>query len=159
MTTPTAILLPRGEGRSYWVLGDLYTFKATGRETAGAYCLIEQEVGPQSGPPPHVHHAEEEAFYVLEGRFSFLCGEEERVLEKGGFAHIPRGMRHTFRNLGDSKGRLLVSITPAGFEEFFFEIGSPAGKNSAPPAADPEILNRILQLAPAYHMEVLLPED
>ncbi len=159
MTMPTAILLPHGEGRSYWVLGDLYTFKATGRETAGVYCLIEQEVGPQSGPPPHIHHAEEEAFYVLEGRFSFLCGEEERVLEKGGFAYIPRSTRHTFKNLEDSKGRLLVSITPAGFEEFFFEIGSPARELSAPPAEDPNIINRILQLAPHYQMEVLLPQD
>ena len=159
MTTPAAILLSRGEGSSYWVLGDLYTFKATGRETAGAYCLLEQEVQPNSGPPPHIHHTEEESFFVLEGRFSFLCGEEEQVLENGGFAYIPRGTPHTFRNIGDSKGRLLVSITPAGFEEFFVEIGTPAEKNSAPPAEDPDIINRILQLAPQYKMEVLLPKD
>ena len=159
MTTPKEILLHGGEGSSYWVLGDLYTFKATGRMTGGAFCLMEQEIQPQGGPPPHIHHAEEEAFYVLEGRFSFLCGDREQILEEGAFAYIPKGSLHTFQNIANTKGRLLVSITPEGFEDFFFEIGTPAQEQSVPPAPDAGILERILQLANKYHLEVVLPEE
>lgn len=71
------ILLNQGEGESLWVLGDLYTFKATGKQTNGDYIVIEQIIQPQNGPPPHIHHREDEAFYVLEGRFSFLCADKQ----------------------------------------------------------------------------------
>ena len=67
------VLLNPGEGDSFWVLGDLYTFKVTGKQTNGAFTVVDQVIQPQSGPPPHIHHREDEAFYVLAGRFSFLC--------------------------------------------------------------------------------------
>ena len=62
-------ILRAGEGRAAWVVGDLYTVKASGADTGGAFALIEVLVPPQSGPPPHVHSREDEAFYVLEGEF------------------------------------------------------------------------------------------
>src|ERR1041385_7504877 len=62
-------LLIAGSGPATWVVGDLYTVKASGRETGGAFCLIEVMVPPQSGPPPHIHQREDEAFYIIEGQF------------------------------------------------------------------------------------------
>jgi len=63
-------IIHKGEGNSYWVLGDLYTFKLTGKQTNGAFAVIDQIIQPESGPPPHVHYREDEAFYILDGRFS-----------------------------------------------------------------------------------------
>jgi len=57
--------LQPGIGKSLWVLGDLYTFKVVGEETGGAIAVLEVQVQPQNGPPPHIHHREDETFYVL----------------------------------------------------------------------------------------------
>ena len=154
-----AILLNQQEGEPYWVLGDLYIFKATGKETNGAFTVIDQIIQPLGGPPPHIHHREDEVFYVREGRFLFLSGEEERVLETGSFAYIPKGTRHTFKNIDDKQGRLLVTITPAGLEEFFYAIGTPATDFASPPEVDPAVIDKLMQIAEGYQLEVVLPRS
>jgi mannose-6-phosphate isomerase-like protein (cupin superfamily) len=151
-------ILKHGEGDSFWVLGDLYTFKVTAKQTNGTFTIIDQIIQPQNGPPPHTHHREDEAFYVLEGRFAFLCGDKESVLEAGSFAYIPKGTLHTFKNIGEGQGRLLVIITPAGLEEFFYAIGAPADGMASPPAFDPAIIGKVVSLAKDYHMEVKVPD-
>lgn len=60
-----------GEGKSVWVVGDLYTFLATGEDTGGAYAMIHTTVPPQGGPPPHIHRWDDATFYVLEGEPMF----------------------------------------------------------------------------------------
>jgi len=57
-----ATLVPPGEGKKLWVTDELVTFKAPGEDTGGAYSLTDSTVPPQGGPPPHVHHREDEAF-------------------------------------------------------------------------------------------------
>lgn len=153
------VLQETGQGPSFWVLGDLYTFKATGKQTNGSYTVMEQIIQPQNGPPPHIHRREDEAFYVLEGTFSFLSGDRETVLQTGGFAHIPRGTLHTFRNIGEKPGKLLVVVTPAGLEEFFYAVGTPAAGSSAPPPFDPGVVDRLMKLAGEYEMEIVLPGE
>jgi mannose-6-phosphate isomerase-like protein (cupin superfamily) len=158
MATNSEIMLNQGEGDSYWVLGDLYTFKATGKQTNGTFTIIDQIIQPQSGPPPHIHHREDEAFYVLDGQFAFLSGDTQGVFEAGSFVYIPRGTLHTFRNIGQRPGRLLVTITPGGLEEFFYAIGTPATDPSTPLAFDPAVIDRLMKLAEQYHMDIVHPE-
>ncbi len=153
------ITLNKGEGQSYWVLGDLYTFKVTGAENNGAFTMFDQAVAPGSGPPPHIHHREDEAFYVLEGMFSFLYENQLATFETGSFIYIPKGTLHTFKNIGEQQGRLLVTITPAGLEEFFYTIGTPATNLNMPPAFDPSVIDKIMKLSDKYYMEVRLPES
>lgn len=157
MNTSNKILLPPAAGPSYWVLGDLYTFKATGKQTGGTFTLMDQVIQPGGGPPPHIHHREDEAFYILEGRFSFLHGGQQSVLEAGAFMYVPRGLLHTFKNIGEKPGRLLVTVTPAGLEEFFYAIGTPAADRTTPPPPDPAVIGQVLQLAEHYHMSIHLP--
>ena len=152
------VLLNPGEGDSFWVLGDLYTFKVTGKQTNGAFTVMDQVIQPQSGPPPHIHHREDEAFYVLSGRFSFLCGDKQSIFEAGSFIYVPKGTLHTFKNIDAQQGRLLVTITPAGLEDFFYRIGTPAADLATPPAFDPGVIDKLMQLAKDYQLDIRLPE-
>lgn len=146
-----------GAGESLWVLGDLYTFKVTGKQTNGAVTIIDQVIQPQGGPPLHLHQKEDESFYILDGSFLFTSGDSELVCETGAFVHIPRGTRHTFKNIADTPGRLLVTITPAGLEAFFYTIGSPAINTTEPPPFHPSQIDRVLQTAGAYGIEIIPP--
>ena len=159
MNESMSILLNRGEGESFWVLGDYYTFKATGKDTDGRYTVIDQIIQPQNGPPPHIHQDEDEAFYVIDCRFSFLSGETQREFDKGSFIYIPKGTLHTFKNIGQEQGRLLVFITPAGLEEFFYAIGTPVSRAATPPAFDPGGVGELIKLARQYKMEILIPDS
>ncbi len=148
------ITLEPGEGKSFWLLGDLYTFKLTGDDTGGAFALVENTVQPENGPPPHIHLREDETFFVLEGEFSFLRGDTTFSANPGSFIYIPKGTLHTYKNVGGVIGRLVFLLTPAGFEKFFEEIGEPAKDKITPPPFDPATVEKLLKLAPKYHLEV-----
>lgn len=74
--------------------------------------------GP-GGPGRHVHTDASEAFYVLEGEAEFLSDGKMFTLKKGESAFVPRGIEHTFRVSNKDGGKILVIVTPAGFEGFF----------------------------------------
>ena len=112
-----AIVLGAGEGKTISVLGIPYTYKAVKEETRGAYALIEHTVAGD-GPPPHFHTAEEEAFYVLEGELNVLVGDRTVTATTGAFVLVPRGTVHTFSKTGTASAKILVIVSPAGFEEF-----------------------------------------
>ena len=102
-----------GEGEMRWVVGDLVTFKMVGEDAKGAFALAE-EVTPQGGPPPHMHTREDETFYVVEGKLEFVVGERTFSASAGSVVHGPRGLMHSFRNVGTTPSRMAVIITPAG---------------------------------------------
>ena len=54
--------VPAGEGKKLWVADELMTFVVSGEDTGGAYSLTDSVVPPHGGPPPHIHHREDEAF-------------------------------------------------------------------------------------------------
>lgn len=149
--------VPPGEGPSIWITGDTHTFKAVGADTNGAYMLLEGTISPQLGPPPHIHHREDEFYYVLEGDFEILDGDRTFIASAGSFVHIPRGTLHRFKNVGATPARLLVFFTPAGMENFFFEAGLPAQEGGAAPPFGPEEIQRTLAAASKYGMEFPLP--
>src|SRR5688500_19633671 len=93
-------VLRAGEGKAYWVVGDLYTILASGEDTGGAYALIHAVVPPGGGPPPHTHSREDEAFYVLEGELAFHADGREFAATPGAWVTLARGSLHSFRNTG-----------------------------------------------------------
>jgi quercetin dioxygenase-like cupin family protein len=150
-----AIVLRPGEGRIVSILGDQYTYKLTGEQTGGAYGLVETGVPAGSGgPPPHVHHGEEEALYVLEGEVTFLLGDRTMTAAAGSFALVPRGVVHTFSNRSDRDARLLVIISPAGFEHAFAELAEAAPSPDRPPD-----MARLEQIARKYNLEIVPPPE
>jgi hypothetical protein len=134
-----------GQGRVLWLLGDLYTFKTTGHGLS----VVELKAFPQNGPPPHIHGREDESFWVLDGQFSVLLGTERLTVGPDAFVHVPRA----------TPGRMIVMLTPGGFEKFWEELGVPAVQTTTPPPPDPGILDRILKLAPKYHLEIPPPPE
>jgi quercetin dioxygenase-like cupin family protein len=122
-------------GDAYWQMGAaLVTFKATSAETEGRYSLFEVEDEPGSGPPMHRHQREDEAYYILEGNYEIhYPGGTTLTLDPGAFVHVPRGTVHTYKCVGDSRGRMLVMASPAGMENFFAELGERAVDLDHPP--------------------------
>ncbi|MBD2082760.1 cupin domain-containing protein [Leptolyngbya sp. FACHB-17] len=152
------ILRHPGQGLSYWLLGDLYTFKAIGEETGEAYTLCEVIVQPQSGSPPHRHSREDEAFYVQSGEFEFHLDEQTIIASAGTFLHSPKGQQHQFTNISSTPATLLVWVTPAGFEKFVAEVGTAISGSVTPaPAVSEADLDKIQAAAPKYGIEILPP--
>lgn len=107
-----------GDGRTYALGRMRAVFKADHEESAERYSISEWWLEPHcTGPGAHLHEANEEIFYVLEGTASFLVGETWRRLAKGGFLRIPAGIMHDFENRSDAPVGLLNVFMPGGFEQ------------------------------------------
>lgn len=155
-----ALHVPPGEGRSFWLLGELYTAKALGEETGGAFAFVEATTPPGAGPPPHVHEREDETFWVLEGELEFMVGDGTIRAPAGSFVHAPRGIPHTYKNVGAAPSRYVAMIQPAGLEKFFEEVSEPAEDPSAPPPDHgQEVVAKILMTAPRYGLTMLPPPE
>lgn len=102
-------------------IADDVIIKLTRDETGGALSMFESTPGPGAGPPMHVHANEDEVLYVVEGSICFKLGDEIRETPAGGFAFIPRGLRHAWQNVGSEPARVMFCFTPAspGMERFF----------------------------------------
>jgi mannose-6-phosphate isomerase-like protein (cupin superfamily) len=96
--------------------------RITAADTAGAMAVWDETVGPGAGAPLHVHDREDELFRVVEGRFRFWCGAETFDAGAGATMLLPRGVPHRFQNVGETDGRVLVAVTPGGFEQFFLDV-------------------------------------
>lgn len=146
-----------GKGKSLWVAGDLVTFKLVGEDTGGAFVLGEDVSPPGGGPPPHIHHREDETFCVLEGEYEFLIGGRKIRASAGSIVQGPRYIPHAFKNVGTKPGRMLTFVTPAGVERFFEEVGEAATDTSYPPPFGQAQIEQLFATAPKYGIEILPP--
>lgn len=104
--------------------------KARATNTEGRFTVIEATNPPDSGPPSHVHRNEDEAFFILEGEYSFHFGSEVVHATTGDFVLLPRGLAHRYR-VGASGGRVLMIFAPAGIDAYFEELASVLGDEAA----------------------------
>jgi mannose-6-phosphate isomerase-like protein (cupin superfamily) len=138
-----------------WVLGELVTRKVASEQTGGAYSIFEAVSQPQGGPPPHIQHREDECFYVLEGEYEFLVEGRTLRMPAGSLLYVPKGNLHAYRNVGEGTGRMLVSQTPGGLHERFFEeLGEPAEDTATPGPEEPPNVRRIVTIAAKYGIEI-----
>jgi quercetin dioxygenase-like cupin family protein len=146
-----------GNGATYWGPGDEVRFLMTGEETGGAFFMMEALVAPGGGPPPHIHHREDESFYLLQGTLTINVGDKTINAVPGDFAHLPRGIVHSFKNTSNETAKMLVTITPAGLEKFFEAVFDLAVEGAAPPQMGPEMLARAMAAAANAGLELLVP--
>ncbi len=137
-------------------MGEMVTCKITSDQTSGAYSLFEITTQPGDGPPAHVQHWEDESFYVLEGEYEFLIEGRTIRAGVGSLIYVTRGTLHTYKNVGDGVGRMLVSQTPGGsHERFFEEVGKPVKGEVGPFVfKDQPEMRRIVEVAANYGIEI-----
>ena len=119
-----AVVLKAGEGTAILLGGVRMVVKEDGSRIRGTLGVAEFEVPPlgRNTPPPHVHHAHEEVFYVLEGALEFLAGAETVRASAGTFVMVPIGALHTFSNPTDKPARFLNTFTPPRYIRYFEEM-------------------------------------
>ena len=156
MAETRAFLSRPGEGGSIWSLGGHFTTKAGKDDGAGQFALLEAIAFRTTEPPMHIHHREDEAWYVLDGQMTFHVGGQVLVAGPGSFAFAPRGIAHAF-TVDVEPTRVLILAAPAGFERFAVELGQPATSQEPPPdlaVPPPDVLGPI---AERYGIEVVGP--
>lgn len=142
-----AAVSPPGHGTPALAFGN-HVIRMMAANTGGSFGMLEAIVPPGEGSPLHVHEREDEFFRVLSGRFGFWCAGDYVELAEGGCIALPRGVPHRFRNVGETEGRLMVVVTPGGFENFFSIIE----------LCKPETPEQIASVAMDFGL-TLLPDD
>jgi quercetin dioxygenase-like cupin family protein len=150
--------LSEGEGEARWWLGGLATVKATGKVTDGRYTLVEV-LEPEGEQPFHVHHREDEGFWVLEGELTFEVGEETIKASPGSFLFGPKDIPHRY-TVESGPAKLLFILSPAGFEEFIYATSEPAKQRTLPPPPEGEPseaeMEQLGAIARQYGAELLI---
>ena len=131
------------EGTRLTMMSETIHIRLKGEETDGAYSVIEDVTPPQAGPPLHVHSREDETFYVVEGEYEIQVGDSIVRATPGTYLYAPRDVPHSFKNISQQTGRLLIVFSPPGFEHFFEEVDAMA--KAGPPA-----LEDVVKLAARY---------
>ncbi len=135
--------------------GYVVTTKATDADTGGAYALQHMTVAPDfPWIPAHIHHNEDEAFYVLDGECSVRIGEQAHTLGPGTFALLPRGIAHTFANFGTTPAQVLVISSPGNVIHYFAEA---AALTNAASGGRPDMA-QLAALAARYGIEFVRAE-
>jgi quercetin dioxygenase-like cupin family protein len=153
--TTGVVHVPAGEGDTVFLLGDTYTTLLTGAHTGNAFSLLEALVPAGTGPPPHVHHAEDETFVLLEGELEFHAGEGVHRAQPGSVIFVPRGTVHHFANVGDGLARMLFMYSPAGMEAMFPEIGAPGRRGVQAPPLTAEDVRALAAVADKYRFSIV----
>ena len=146
-----AVVLKAGEGHALR-LGDVQmVVKEDGTHTRGALGLAEFEVAPHghNTPPPHIHHAHEEGFYVLEGELEFVVGTKTVRAAQGSFVMVPAGVAHSFSNPTQQPARFLTTFTPRRYLSYFEELSHLYQATASPSP------HQIAELMARYDTEVL----
>jgi mannose-6-phosphate isomerase-like protein (cupin superfamily) len=126
--------------------------KADRAGTGGRFSLIEQIIPAGFESPWHVHHSEDEAFYVLAGEVTVIAGDTQVRLGAGGTAFGPRGLPHGFRIEGSVPARVLLMTTGSDFADFVAEVSAPVDATPVPPD-----LAAFAAAAERHHLGILGP--
>jgi len=145
------LTLSSGTGEAAWFMDCRMTIKATGQ-----FGLVEALAPPGNSPPLHIHHAEDEIFWILEGHVTYRCGDATFLTAPGSYVHLPRGVPHTFVVEGDSNARYLILYVPGGAERFFIEAGRPAEGDGLPPRGQMDV-GLMGRISTKFQMEIIGP--
>ncbi len=112
--------------------GAVFNFLVRGEQTGESFSLIQIDVQRGAEPPAHVHQREDESYYVLSGSIQYYVSDQEILANAGDYVYLPKGVTHQFQILSD-RARLLMWISPAGLDEWFWENSTPAPDMKALP--------------------------
>ncbi|GAC1440337.1 MAG: hypothetical protein NVS3B26_09400 [Mycobacteriales bacterium] len=121
MAAPHMLTADEGTHQTF-MPGEEFTWKTTGASNGGALDFAELTLHPQVRTPQHVHHGNDEAYFILAGNYRFKVGDEIAEATDGGFVFIPRGTPHAWVHLGPETGRAVLIFTPGGMVDYFKDL-------------------------------------
>jgi len=154
-TKPYRLALGEGLADVWWKTGRV-TVKVAGAETDNAFSQIEVDDPRGGGTPLHVHHNEDETFYILEGELTFLVGDERIDVAAGDFLFAPREIPHAYV-VRSERARILSTFIPAGIEQLFVSLGTPVAGAEPPTDMVMPPLPEMARVFAAYGCEILGP--
>jgi mannose-6-phosphate isomerase-like protein (cupin superfamily) len=155
LQTTKPLAVTRGTGEARWWLGQLAEIKATAADTGGLFSIVEVTNAPNYEAPLHVHHREDEAFWIIEGSVTLEVGGTTIEAGAGDYAFGPRGLPHKY-TVGAQGCRMLFILTPGGFEDLVRAMSVPADTRSVPSQdGPPPDMERVRAIAATYGCELL----
>lgn len=130
--------------------GTSYKMLLTGAATGGKMSIYEAVAAPDQGPPRHIHHGEDEIFYILSGEVIFWLDGESVTKGPGDIVFAPRDRPHTFHVVGPAPARWITILTPGGMEGFFVEMAEGGYRL-------PQQIADVARIAANYAMEFVGP--
>ena len=144
--------------KSLWFMNSHVTVHLAMAEHAGGFSITEHKMPAGFGPPYHVHHDEDETFYLLEGELR--CKQAERILHAmtGDVVYLGRGIPHGFKVVSPSGARVLI-VSTGGFEATLRAASTVATSDSLPEPQGPtlEMQARLAQICAENGIELLGP--
>lgn len=157
MTTSTRPYITHyDDSKDYWFAGGLARILGESEKTDGAFSLLHMTLPQGHASPLHIHHAHDEAFFVLHGEMKGVFGDSEWAAGSGAFVFLPRGIRHAFQATSKLPTEVLVMSIPGGFDEFVVNAGDKyeEGMDTSYLGPDPDMLTRI---AARHDIEIIGP--
>ena len=150
MTIIGGYLVENRGGEQIGALGLGISQKTDGSSTRGAYSMFEYAVpAGVNGPPPHVHHREDESFLLLDGHLEVTVGQITYEMSHGDYLLLPRDVLHTFRNPFETEARVISVVSPAGLESYYRAL------SEMPPG--PIDIGLVTEIMKDYGIELLAP--
>lgn len=129
------VAVPSTEGEARWWFDGLAVIKATADDTGGQMTILEITEPPNTEAPLHVHHREDEAFWILEGSATFEVGDRTIEAAPGDYLFGPRHIPHRY-TVGPDGCRMLFVFAPGGFEHLLRATSRPAASRVLPEPSD-----------------------
>jgi quercetin dioxygenase-like cupin family protein len=132
-------LLAREEGDALWMFDSLDTIKADSEQTGGSFAVVEFLDFEDSSVPLHVNDRWDRGFYILDGEYTFVIGDDAVAAKRGTWIFVPRKTPHAWR-CDSPEGRLLNVTAPGGLENFYRQVGEiVTDRTKLPDRTDPDV--------------------
>jgi mannose-6-phosphate isomerase-like protein (cupin superfamily) len=156
MTVQTTVSAEAAPASQRWFLSLPTWIRASGADTGGTFSLIEQLIPPGFASPWHIHHNEDESFYVIDGKVTVVVADRSVPLSAGDYAFGPRAIPHGFRIEGTKPARVLLMTSGGTFAEFVREMSQPADDATAAEPTESD-LQKLVAAAQSYGLSILGP--
>lgn len=154
-------MIEHTSGETISMVGDTYRIVIDGKQTNGAYSLVDMLIPKGGGPAPHSHKDTQEAFYIIDGEIEVTTKEKTFTARKGDCVNIPaEDIAHKFTNTKDEVAHILCLLTPAGMEKMFEKLGQPVEPDAflPKPEMNPDMKKKFEAVAEEYGQKLYPPD-
>lgn len=144
-------------GKEFVLGGIVMKRLLSGEQTAGQFCLLENESDGNTRTPIHVHAEDDETVYIMDGELTAVMNGQPRRLTAGESIFLPRGIPHQLMNMSGNPCRYILIGTPALFDRFLEDAGHERRPNEVAAPPTPEEIERLREASPRFGI-TLLPD-